>query len=104
MQFVRRAIVVVVLIASLALPALVAGQTTPRVVSGTVTATNYSGLAAGARMVATLYENPQGGARRAVVTLTTPNISNAAPPYSYQPSSTTALNVGSTQDLDIALA
>ena len=104
MRIDRRTLVAVLLLISLGIPGIAASQTNPRVVKGTVTATNFTSLAANARMIATLYENPAGAPRRAVVALTTPNIGGKAPPFSYELSFTTPVNAGSTYDVEIVLA
>lgn len=99
-----RILLVAMLLVLLGAPAHALGQGTAVVVNGTVTAPNYKALGAGARLIAYLYETPQGGTRRQVATSPAVTIGAKAPPFTYEIRTTAAINKTSVYDVEVVLA
>jgi LPXTG-motif cell wall-anchored protein len=97
-------LLVAMLLVLLGVPARALGQATTVVVNGTVTAPNYKALGGSARLIAYLYETPQGGTRRQVATSPAATIGTRVPPFTYEIRTTAAINKNSAYDVEVVLA
>ena len=100
----RILLVVMLLLVLLGVPARALGQGTTTVINGTVTAPNYKALNSSARLIAYLFETPQGGTRRQVATSAATTIGSKAPPFTYEIRTTATINQTSAYDVEVVLA